>query len=116
MPSRKLENYLKTYRKRAELSQQEMALFLGSRDSTWPGRHEAFIRTSSLATALSYEAIFGVPVRELFGGAYERAEYQTARRARVLRGRSAATRDCSTAMRRMLERLDPETNHQPPKA
>ncbi len=90
MPNHRLENYLKTYRKRAGLSQEEMAYLLGSRDGTCPARHEGFIRTPSLETALAYEAIHGTPVRELFAGVYERAEREAMRRARVLRKRDMA--------------------------
>jgi DNA-binding XRE family transcriptional regulator len=90
MPNHRLENYLKTYRKRAGLSQTEMAYLLGSRDGTCPARHEGFIRTPSLETALAYEAIYGTPVRELFAGVYVRAEREAMRRARVLRKRAIA--------------------------
>lgn len=95
MPNHRLENYLKTYRKRAGLSQAEMAYLLGSRDGTCPARHEGFIRTPSLETALAYEVIYGTPVKELFAGMYARAERAAARRARVLEKRLAAGRRLS---------------------
>ena len=39
----------------------------------------------------AYEAIFGVPVRELFAGVSERAECMTRRRARLLKKRPDGT-------------------------
>jgi transcriptional regulator with XRE-family HTH domain len=112
MSDHRLENYLKTHRKRARLSQEEVACLLGSRDGTCPARHEAFGRTPSLETALAYEAIYGVPVRELFAGTYERAERETARRARAFRRRAAVAERCSPGMRDMLNRFAPERNQE----
>jgi hypothetical protein len=45
----------------------------------------------SLETALAYEALFGVPVRELFAGVSARAERTTRRRAHLLSKRLDAT-------------------------
>jgi transcriptional regulator with XRE-family HTH domain len=59
---------LRTYRKRAGFSQEEVACLLGARAGACPARHEAFVRRPDLETALAYEAIYGVPVRELFAG------------------------------------------------
>ena len=81
----KLDNYLRSSRRRAGLSQNEMAYLLGAQDGTKASRYERFARTPSLETALAYEAIFGLSVRELFAGVYERAERAAARRARLLR-------------------------------
>jgi len=66
----KLNNYLRTYRKRASLSQDEVAYLLGCRSGAKVSRYERFARQPTLQTALAYEAIFGVPVRELFAGIY----------------------------------------------
>jgi DNA-binding XRE family transcriptional regulator len=87
MATHKLDNYLRTYRKRAGLSQDEMAYLLGTRDGTKSCRHEQFARVPSLETALAYEAIFRAPVSELFAGIYEKAERATARRARLIKKR-----------------------------
>ena len=38
----------------------------------------------TLETALAYEAIFGVPVRELFGGMFEKVNLDVIRRANLL--------------------------------
>ncbi len=112
MSHHRLENYLKTHRKRARLSQREVAWLLGSRDGTCPARHESFVRTPSLKTALAYEAVYGVPVRELFAGTYERAERETARRARAFQRREATAECCSPGMRDILNRFIPEKSQE----
>jgi transcriptional regulator with XRE-family HTH domain len=83
----KLDNYLRTYRRRAAISQDEMAFLLGAHDGTKVSRYEHFARTPGLETALAYEAIFGIPTRELFAGVYQRAERNAHRRARLLQKR-----------------------------
>lgn len=87
MATHKLDNYLRTYRKRAGLSQDEMAYLLGTRDGTKSCRHESFARVPSLETALAYEAILRAPVSELFAGLYEKAEHAAARRAKLMKRR-----------------------------
>jgi len=67
----KLHNYLRTYRKRAGLSQREMALLLGCRSTDKVSKYECFRRLPALQTAFAYEATFHVPVRELFAGVFE---------------------------------------------
>src|ERR1700683_4916095 len=87
MAVHKLENYLKTYRKRAGISQKEMGYLLGAHDGAEASRYEHFKRMPSLETALFYEAVFQAPVSELFAGVYEKAERAAARRAKLLRKR-----------------------------
>ena len=82
-----LSNYLRSHRKRLALSQKEVASLLGVRGLTWGtsvSRDENFIRVPSLETALKYEVVYGVPVRELFAGLYDKAEQEVAKRAKLL--------------------------------
>src|SRR5437879_3691560 len=81
--SRRLDNYLRTYRKRAALSQQEMAFLLGCRDGQ-VSRYERRLRYPNLKTLLAYEVIFGIPARDLFAGIFEKVEKITTRRAQLL--------------------------------
>ena len=90
MAIHKLENYLKTYRKRAGISQREMDFLLGAHGGSKTSRYEHFKRTPNLETALACEALFHAPARELFAGIYSRAERRTILRARVLRKRLLA--------------------------
>ena len=85
--TRKLHNYLRTYRKRAALSQDEVAFLLGMNGGAKISRHERRSGVPTLETALAYEALYGVPVRELYAGVYEKVEQEVKRRARTLAGR-----------------------------
>ena len=80
----KLHNYLRTYRKRASLSQDEVASMLGVSGGPKVSRYEGGSREPSLKTALRYSALFGAPIEELFAGLCEKVEDETARRARAL--------------------------------
>lgn len=82
--SSKLNNYLRTYRKRAGLSQEEVAFLLGCHFGANVSHHEGFTRDPSLRTALMYEAIFHTDLRKVFAGLYEQVEDEVAKRARML--------------------------------
>src|SRR3989442_14472028 len=86
----RLPNYLKTYRKRAGVSQDEVAFLLGCRSGAKVSRYERLASRPSLETAFAYEALFGVPARELFAGVYEKVEEQIKKRARILAGKLGA--------------------------
>jgi DNA-binding XRE family transcriptional regulator len=66
-------NYLRRYRKRGALTQEEIAFLLGAGCGTKVSRHERAARPPSLQTALTYQAIFGVPIHELFPQDYRQA-------------------------------------------
>src|SRR3989442_5261356 len=104
----RLPNYLKTYRKRAGLSQDEVAFLLGCQSGAKVSRYERLARRPSLETAFAYEALFGVPARELFAGVYEKVEEQIKKRARVLAGKLGA-RETDRTMHRKLDHLQAMT-------
>jgi transcriptional regulator with XRE-family HTH domain len=85
-----------------------MAYLLGARDGTKISRYERFARTPSLETALAYEAILGTPVKELFAGAYARAERTALRRARLLKKRLAASGGNDFPRLRILGEVAPD--------
>jgi transcriptional regulator with XRE-family HTH domain len=85
----KLDNYLRTYRKRSGLSQDELAYLLGTGDGAKVSRYEKNGRQPTLDTVLAYEAIFRVASRELFAGRFQRADRSVTRRARLLAERLA---------------------------
>jgi transcriptional regulator with XRE-family HTH domain len=107
MAIHKLENYLRMYRKRAGLSQDEVAYLLGGKSGTIASRYERFRRTPSLETALACEAIYGVPVKELFAGVSAKAEGLVRRRARLLKKRLDASGCCSDRLQRVLGEVAP---------
>jgi transcriptional regulator with XRE-family HTH domain len=80
----RLQNYLRTHRKRAALSQREVAYLLGTRSGTKISRHESFVRQPPLRTVLAYEVIYGVHARELFAGIYDHVRHETLKRVESL--------------------------------
>lgn len=102
MPGKTLSNFLRTFRLRAGLSQESVAALLGVASGAEVSRHETFRRMPSLATALRYEAIFGVPVRELFLGEYQKVEAELQARARELGDHLAASSGADKAQTRQL--------------
>ena len=82
-----LPNYLQSQRKRLSLSQEEAGFLLGIRGMNKGNkvcRDENFVREPSLQDALTYEAIYGRPVRELFAGLYQQAARDVKARAKIL--------------------------------
>ena len=105
MPGKTLSNYLRTFRLRAGLSQDEVAALLGVAGGAEVSRHETFRRMPSLATALRYEAIFGIPVRELFSGEYQKVEAELQARAQELANRLPISDSKGTQKRQLLSRI-----------
>lgn len=81
MATRKLENYLRMYRRRSGLTQREVAFLLGCRNGAQMSRFEKRKRVPSLQTALAFEVILGAPVSELFAGLRESVMKEIAKRA-----------------------------------
>jgi transcriptional regulator with XRE-family HTH domain len=82
--SHKLQNYLRTYRKRSGLTQDEMAYLLGCESGTKLSRYERFSRKPGLETTLGCAIVFGAPCRDVFGGTWEKVEREIKRRAQLL--------------------------------
>lgn len=68
MATQKLENYLRTFRKRSGLTQREVAFLLGCRNGTHVSHYEKRQRLPTLKTSLACELVFQAPVSELFPG------------------------------------------------
>ena len=64
----KLTNYLRSHRRRAGLTQRELAFLLGVQARGPVSEIEKHHRMPLLRTALTLEAIFGIPAGELFSG------------------------------------------------
>lgn len=65
-----LPNYIRTFRRKADLSQDDLARLLGGIAGSTVLRHEDYQRIPLLETALRYAAIFRTDPRELFAGCY----------------------------------------------
>jgi transcriptional regulator with XRE-family HTH domain len=98
--SRKLPHYLRIERRRAGLSQTDIAALLGVRTASKISRYEHGRRLPPLKTALAYEAILGKPIAELFGGMSRVIEGEVQRRARSLEGSAARSPRGSRFFRR----------------
>ena len=84
MTSSPLPNYLRAYRKRAALSQNEVAFLLGTNSGANVCRAESFTREPTLTTALAYEVIYQTPTSQLFGGLFDEIQKQVATRAKIM--------------------------------
>lgn len=79
-----LPNYIRTFRRKADLSQDELARLLGVVAGTTVLRHEDYQRLPTLETALRYAAIFRTDPREIFAGSYAEQSQVVAENARLL--------------------------------
>lgn len=83
--SSKLHNYIRTYRRRSSLGQQELAFLLGSKERGKVSRYEQGHRLPSLRTALALATILDVSIAALFGGIQQQVQKHTAERIVMLR-------------------------------
>lgn len=99
MNKSRLASYLGSHRKRSGLSQKELGQLLGYPSEGTVSRHERLCSTPPLHIALGYEAVFRVPISELFPGVYEHIHHAVEARIDSLkqqlqesaaRGRAAA--------------------------
>jgi DNA-binding XRE family transcriptional regulator len=84
MSPAKLPNYIRTHRKHAHLTQNEVAFLLGSKTSANICRHERLERVPNLQTLLAYEILFATPVRCLYSGVHQDVEQKLMYRIRLL--------------------------------
>ncbi len=66
-----LASYLRSHRLKSGFSRRELAEIAGLLTETQVGRHERSNQLPSLMAALSYQAIFRIPITDLFPGLYE---------------------------------------------
>ncbi len=97
----KLDNYLRTYRKRAGLTQSEVAFLLGCTDGAKVSRYERFARKPSIETMFGYEVIFAAPPRDLLAGVFQKVEKTTHRRAQLLAQKLSAATPAHTTTRKL---------------
>lgn len=107
--SSKLHNYVRTYRRRSSLGQQDVAFLLGHKGRENVCRYEQGHRIPSLRTALAIAAVLDVSVAALFGGTQKEVQRHIAERTAVLRSelrRKYGTGRASPAVSRRLRWLD----------
>ena len=103
--SKPLPNLLVSHRKRAALSQEEMAFLLGTRGGSKISMYERFTRGPSLEIVLAYEVIFGKPASQLFAGLCKEVERRVVERARVIAHKTSRQKP-SPEIKRKLEILE----------
>ena len=108
-------SYLRTHRRWSGLSQRELAQLLGYPDEGQVSRHERLNCLPPLLIALSYQAVFRVPVSDIFPGVYETAaqaiEERLATMKNELQQSTAKGRNAALIARKlewMWERQNPE--------
>jgi transcriptional regulator with XRE-family HTH domain len=109
-----LPNYIRAARKRANLSQRDLAFLMGYKTDSQVSRCERVAQTPTLRTALLFAFIFDVPLQELFAGLIEddieAIRRRTATLYKTIAARSPTTKTGSRSeflhslVRRTLER------------
>ena len=74
MAQKRIVSYLRTLRKKSNLSQGELAQLLGYGNEGPVSRHERGVTVPPLRIVLSYQAIFRVPVSDIFPSIYQTVE------------------------------------------
>jgi transcriptional regulator with XRE-family HTH domain len=93
-PTKRLQHYLRTPRRRYGFSQSEVALLLGASSGTKVSRYESLRRSPSVITVFAYEIIFNKPARDLFAGTYD-----------------AVRRDVHERAGRLIKTLEPQAKN-----
>ena len=99
---RALRNYLRVYRRRCHLTQEELAFLFGYEAESIVSRFESEERAITLAVAIACQTIFGVEPRELFPALYASLELSVSQRMYELRDSLAQ----SEITQRTLAKLD----------
>jgi transcriptional regulator with XRE-family HTH domain len=86
----KIMSYLKTYRKKGGLTQDEVAFLLGCESGTKISRFEHLARQPNLETALACQVVFGIPAHKIFPSVFAEVEETVTGRARLLSDRLRA--------------------------
>jgi DNA-binding XRE family transcriptional regulator len=81
----KLRNYLRVYRRRWHLTQEELAFLIGYEAESIISRLEREERTITIAVAYACQTIFGLEPNELFPAIYKDVEERVAHRMHELR-------------------------------
>jgi transcriptional regulator with XRE-family HTH domain len=100
--TRRLDNYLRTYRRRAGFSQSELAYLLGTRDGAKVSRYERNSRLPSFDALLAMTLILGVPIDELFAGRVATTRGIVRRRAAFLKRRILARPQTAKSLRPLI--------------
>lgn len=105
-------NYVRTFRQRHALTEDELALLINQRSHTSVSRIEVGRRVPNLEGALALQVLFRQEPRRLFPGLYEAVEDGVMRRGKFLIDALAGRTDPrSVAKREFLEGLAREDDN-----
>ena len=90
MAARRLNNYLRTYRKFSGLSQGEVAFLIRLKDKSDLSRYERSVRQPSLRIALACQELYGIAVSDIFAGLSDAVAKGTRNRMKRLQTRLQA--------------------------
>src|SRR6266478_9572943 len=105
MATRRLPNYLRTYRKHSGLSQSEVSFLIRLKDKSELSRYERNLRQPSLRVALACQELYGVTVSGLFAGFTDSVAQDTRNRMKRLKTRLQAKTDLKSAGHRILQKF-----------
>jgi transcriptional regulator with XRE-family HTH domain len=105
MATRRLPNYLRTYRKHSGLSQSELSFLIRLKDKSELSRYERNARQPSLRTALACQEVYGKPVSELFAGLSDSVARDSRKRMKRLQTRLRANSDAQGTGRRFMQKF-----------
>src|SRR5713226_7072828 len=105
MPGTPLQNYLRTCRKKAALSQEEASRLVGLKNRLQFARYERHQSDPPLGVALACEQICDIPTSQLFAGVSTTVAKRTRKRVRAFERRLARDSTAS-ALRRFHFRLE----------
>jgi transcriptional regulator with XRE-family HTH domain len=90
MATRRLPNYLRTYRKHSGLSQSDVSFLIRLKDKSELSRYERNLRQPSLRVALACQELYGVSVSDLFVGFSDSVAKDTRHQMKKLQSRLQA--------------------------
>jgi transcriptional regulator with XRE-family HTH domain len=105
MATRRLPNYLRTYRKHSGLSQSEVSFLIRLKDKSDLSRYERSARQPSLRTALACQEVYGKPVSELFAGLNDSVASDSRSRMKRLQARLQASIGAQSAGNRFMQKF-----------
>jgi transcriptional regulator with XRE-family HTH domain len=101
MATSRLDNYLRSARRRTALSQDEVAFLLGTQSGSKVSRYERGVREPGIDAAFAFEIIYLEALRELYAGRFDRLERVIAKRAKLLAERLREKRSSKTIARKI---------------
>ena len=105
MATRRLLNYLKTYRKHSGLSQSDISFLIRLNDKSEFSRYERGVRQPSLRTALACQELYGVAVSDLFAGLSDIVARDTRHQMKKLQSRLHEKSEPESTGNRIMQKL-----------